>query len=229
VLNYDDVIERVSDGFYDGFAPMGDDPYVFVASEFLNSFREREILCHLHGSIHFGYDPEILKYEIVKWDDLSKAAESHNVLRPPTYASGEIADVGPILSGLRKADKLNSVPYAYYHYALNDTLASCPRLVVIGYGGNDTHINFWIRQQKGHWGPQSRIAVVNRVSECEAALKEGLLGQLLTDLAGAPIARWLDQARADSGVSLGSTFALFGDGFPMEGEDLDCLVKFLNS
>ena len=88
-LNYDNLIERLGFEWFDSFTPTTvDGTHRFVVAEFLNEFRNRGILCHLHGSVHFGYEAQLFSSEIVKLDDPVKALTSHkttvtSLRRPP--------------------------------------------------------------------------------------------------------------------------------------------------
>lgn len=232
-LNYDDLLERVSPAMADGFSPFGDDdPEVFVSNAFLNLIRREEYVCHLHGSIFFGYSPEVHGSELVKLRTLDQAQKSYNLLTRPSYAqSREIADPGPLISGLRKADKLISHPYAYFHHALADELVSCQRLLIIGYGGSDFHLNFWIHRLKQYSGPDARIAVVTRSSEQIPTFDQPFANEL-SYIAGMDINQWLQHQktpRPTSTSAIAQSLAVFWSGFPLPDDQCESLLEFLSN
>ncbi|MGA3036660.1 MAG: hypothetical protein ABSE64_04165 [Vulcanimicrobiaceae bacterium] len=111
-------------------------------------------LAHIHGSLRFAYriDDTPMAYaepiEIVSAQSIELARANwkdfHDVARDDESAN--FFGVSPIVSGLRKTEKLNVRPYANYYSGLAKAISGNPRLIVIGYGGGDEHINYWIRE-----------------------------------------------------------------------------------
>lgn len=65
-----------------------------------------------------------------------------------SYSGGSIVSASPIISGLSKPAKLvhNPEPFGYYYKAFIDSVLESERLLVIGYGARDDHINVWLHQ-----------------------------------------------------------------------------------
>jgi hypothetical protein len=155
-LNYDDIVDGARDAWFDGFtrpveqspggrvwSANGFDPRTFI------NWREASepVLVHLHGSVRFGY----LRKEIGtgKYSDAQAALESVEGTRAGDhYSGGAIVSSSPIISGLSKPAKLvhNPEPFGYYYRAFIDSVIECERLLVIGYGARDDHINVWLDQ-----------------------------------------------------------------------------------
>ena len=135
-LNYDRVLERSSSGWFDGFVTRGN-AIVFDGHEFLKEYRRKsKVLCHLHGSIDYRIDASG-DYQVVKLPSGTLGEW------PPIRAfrsrlqSGEHALIGPIISGLRKADKAAFAPFGHYYNAFVESVVTEPRLLIIGYGFKD--------------------------------------------------------------------------------------------
>ncbi len=155
-LNYDDVVDGARDSWFDGFTrPVEQSPggRVWSANGFdaqhFNNWREASepLLVHLHGSVRFGY----LRGEFGtgKYSDSQAALESVEGTRTgDRYSAGQIVSASPIISGLSKPAKLvhNPEPFGYYYRAFIDSILACERLLVIGYGARDDHINVWLEQ-----------------------------------------------------------------------------------
>jgi len=111
-------------------------------------------LSHIHGSLRFAYNLSDVRMayaepiEIVSAQsfDIARAnwTDFHDIARDDESFS--FFGVSPIVSGLRKSEKLNIRPYANYYAGLANAISKSPRLIVIGYGGGDEHINYWIRE-----------------------------------------------------------------------------------
>ncbi len=178
-INYDDTIERVLPYHKNGFEEnIEDGLYRFDPKSFYKSITEDPIVINLHGSIHFGYFPtdyrgkgmrEPRDYFIVQnWDDLyyfenhneayntwGKSSRSQNVTQ-----SGEEARIGPIITGLRKLDKLTAMPYQHYFSSLYSLIYECSKVIIIGYGFNDIHINNWLIRVPHSHGTNRKILVI---------------------------------------------------------------------
>jgi len=165
-LNYDDLVERATGRtWFDGF--IGDTfPRVFNAQTFVNGYREAELLCHLHGCHKFDIRNVSRTYEF-----LDNGSGRNTRATPTTLAinaplqSGEASVIGPIISGLRKADKTVHPPFGYYNHALVEYLTTVPRLLIVGYGAQDSYINSWLMQFIHCHGSSARVGIITMVDE----------------------------------------------------------------
>jgi hypothetical protein len=188
-LNYDTLLDRHSN-WNDGFRTGS--PAKFSRRIFQRKLTYSEpLLCHLHGSILFGYDED---GRIVRYPDVRSALNSYKRERPlkPSHG-GEPTYTGPIISGYRKLDKIITTPYSYYYNALISAIINNPRLIVIGYGFKDSHLNYWLGQHKTIHGEKRRVVLVRkdmspkrilRVDKGEAELRSvyaGLSHELWND------------------------------------------------
>jgi hypothetical protein len=90
----------------------------------------------------------LLNYGTDRRAPTQSAVESLEVGVSDKYSSGQIVSAAPIISGLSKIAKLsyNPEPFGYYYRAFIDSMIENERLLVIGYGARDQHLNTWIDQ-----------------------------------------------------------------------------------
>ena len=154
-LNYDDLADEAVPHAFDGFEGTVDDGgrtdlRAFCPGAFARRYWEEPVvLVHLHGSVRFGYSLQSTQDELVRYDQPCEALKSlQGMMVSDKISYGSIVSAAPIISGLHKAAKLvqNPVPYGHYFRALMDSLVQTPRLLVVGYGGRDDHVNAWLSQ-----------------------------------------------------------------------------------
>jgi hypothetical protein len=233
-LNYDDVADRSFERWFDGFSgeqetsPGG---RFWVAQAFdsrtFDGWRNASdpVLIHLHGSVRFGYltnDP----WRLARFSDASAAGQTLN-RGPDNYRAG-----APIISGLKKLDKLiyNPDPFGYYYRAFIDSMLECNRLLVIGYGGRDDHINTWLEQFSHRHSESARTVWITRLTTHDALSWTPEMN-LFQSLARGRYDRY-KHAHEDGGTEQLHDCGLLGlipSGFPFEGQILPSIVRFLSS
>jgi hypothetical protein len=169
-LNYDGLIDSVfteiagQTGWTDGFSDMEPGPSFirFLPEVFAGAFSRIDgglhRVCHIHGHVLFGLAPASFKVttyrgaqlEVVKYASKVHALSSLAKLPLNTTPSraGDLFQPSPIISGLRKLERLQDTPFNYYYQTLVQALTGDQPLVLIGYGGEDDHINFWLRERQ---------------------------------------------------------------------------------
>ncbi|HXN88431.1 MAG TPA: SIR2 family protein [Methylocella sp.] len=159
-LNYDDLVDGARSSWFDGFtgpvegAAQG---HIWTVKAFdarlFDNWRDatEPLLAHLHGSVRFGYMRG--QFGVGKYSDSQAAFASLEVSVSDQHSAGQIVSASPIISGLSKVAKLalNPEPFGYYYRAFVDAVLGSKRLLVIGYGARDDHVNTWLEQfQKKH-------------------------------------------------------------------------------
>jgi hypothetical protein len=172
-LNYDDVVDDSQNAWFDGFSGSKNvscgGEYCESSSFDARAFDEwkdalEPVLVHLHGSVRFG--PSRQGSGLVKYRNANEACDAiEGVSGSDRTEGGQIVSADPITSGLNKAARLtlNPEPYGYYYRALIDSLLLSERLLVIGYGARDEHINTWIAQYAGRHGDQRRVTWIGKL------------------------------------------------------------------
>jgi hypothetical protein len=168
-LNYDDLVER-GGGWFDGFTQAADDidakkhptPILtFDRKEFVaKADHEPAVICHLHGSVLYG---EHL-FRIAKFASHAAALQTLDSMSSGQVVNGVNVTGDPIISGLNKIAKLaySPIPYGYYYRHLMNSLLTCPRMLIVGYGGNDEHFNVWFEEFAKVHGNDLRVGYVTR-------------------------------------------------------------------
>jgi hypothetical protein len=106
-------------------------------------------------------------YNLVKYSEMRSAGEAiQRISRGDIRVDGQAVRWEPIISGFNKAARLtlNPAPYGYYYRALIDSPLSSERLLVIGYGARDEHVNTWLKQFRANHGERSRIGWVGMLT-----------------------------------------------------------------
>jgi len=175
-LNYDTCVERsvAAEACEDGFEVTGEQFMRFNPTRLTWTPRSR--ILHLHGCLRFGYprwsDPNTHIYEddhedLYRYPTYEDARETWFGRSTNRAQSGEDATAGPIITGLRKPDKLLCYPYSTYHTLLDLALQESPRLLVAGYSFGDLHFNMLLNRATRLHGPKRRIVVVTRFPDPE--------------------------------------------------------------
>jgi hypothetical protein len=175
-LNYDDLLDSLFPNANDGYNDPGDgvmrfDPASIIGTE-LGIVAPS--LFHLHGNVRFGFGdsvdgtpPPIVKYadKVDALQSFERAVASRDAVRGDWFHAGMIRANMPIISGLQKADKLmlSPNPFGYYYHAAVSALLRCKRVLVLGYGCRDPHINTWIAEASKIHGRDYRLVFVTNI------------------------------------------------------------------
>lgn len=184
-LNYDTTIEHsLSKRAEDGFEPnrnnyinkdcsnvkaLSRDEIDALSFRFnptrLTTQSKEVVVNHLHGCICFGhswrskniYEDET--FGIVKFQsyDLAKRTWSSNSGK--TQAAEDVSR-GPIITGLRKTEKITTYPYSFYQYYLQDSIIKNNSLLIVGYSFGDLYLNEIIDRISRIHGEKKRIVII---------------------------------------------------------------------
>jgi hypothetical protein len=164
-LNYDNCIEQsLAGALEDGFVPLRPGLSRFDPRRFIGSTVNR--ILHLHGSIFYGHEPgrDPLASE---WEDLAKFDVHQDAKNTwfgrsrATAQSGEETIMGPLITGLRKADKIMIDPYSTYYWTFHQALLESPRLLVAGYSFRDQHLDYLLERMSVLHGRNRRIVIID--------------------------------------------------------------------
>lgn len=145
--NYDTFFDNFLTDYNDGFNAEGTvkedwiTPYKTFDESSAMKFEGNNILNHLHGSILFNRSrPHGEKSQTL----MTKNKTPYNNIgstQPYVTQSGEIAYYSPIITGLDKPNMLIHEPFRTYYANLTKSLATNKRLLIVGYGFGDYHVN----------------------------------------------------------------------------------------
>lgn len=170
-LNYDSVVDQALDlgPQFQGFAPIPDENVWRLDERLLRACPR---LMHLHGSIHlgcreYGTDANRFCYED-HWHDwywhptAESAARALNPGVSARQAGFRGYPMGPLITGYDKAEKLLMDPFGAYLRTFADCLRDTSRLLVVGYGFGDQHINALLQRMGKYHGEALRVAVITK-------------------------------------------------------------------
>jgi hypothetical protein len=185
-LNYDTTIENSIENYNDGFVNSGDEKFQKFNPRRLYEEDVPYKICHLHGCIQFYNQRyadintdvyEYGSYDMYKWaafNQVEMMMQGSGGSQPHTQ-SGESIYIGPIITGLRKTEKLTVAPYNYYHHFLNDSILKSKSLLIVGYSFGDLYINDLIERMNLLYGQEKRIVVITHLKydeylECDGEI-----------------------------------------------------------
>lgn len=174
-LNYDTSVEQALElgASHQGMSKVEDENVWRLDVSHLTERRLGHRLFHLHGGIHFGdreYGTDANRFAFeadfheLYWHESADAALQTAWGRSsPRSQGGRSLEGGRIVSGFNKPDKLIVEPLASYYGEFGREIVRCPRLLVIGYGFNDLHVNALLGRLNRAHGSSRRIGVIDRI------------------------------------------------------------------
>lgn len=165
-LNYDNLFEQMNPGLEDGYERP-------VTKSRFNRDRlfktKRSRILHLHGSIHFGYLPHVerspfteFEEDLIRYESAAEARRTWFGKSTPVSQSHQDLVIGPLITGLRKTDKLTVHPYDEYQAVFRTALYKSQRLLIIGYSFGDLYLNSILNRMLGVHGSERRIVIVTQ-------------------------------------------------------------------
>lgn len=175
-LNYDTTIENSLCFVEDGFEDIDGQPEFlhFNPKKLWENKNGGSTMSHLHGSIVFfdsRYKESVYKEEVLKYEfhDLYKYP-SYDIVRDRFTGSsksllsnqaGEQLINSPIITGLRKNDKLNVVPFDFYHGHLYNCIMKSNAVLIAGYSFGDFYVNNKLERMELIHGNNKRVVLID--------------------------------------------------------------------
>lgn len=175
ILNYDTTIEQTIGEYEDGYEPddIQDKFLQFNPHRLLNNPNGLSTINHLHGCINYYFST----YKDSNQDVYT--FQSRDLYKYPNYAtvrklmlgrgqsspanqSGETYKAAPIITGLRKLDKLNCIPFDFYHTNMANCLTRNHKLIIYGYSFGDSYCNQLIERMAYMHGNKTRIVLIDK-------------------------------------------------------------------
>lgn len=142
-LNYDTIIDDLVPYAADGFTDQTSDGMRFAYESLMGAGVGLQTMnLHLHGSLRYALHSD--DSTIRKFESIETASVRWGALYQQPSQSGEIMIVGPLISGLRKAEKTLIPPFAQYNHVFVEMLLRHPRLLLVGYGGREAYLSNWL-------------------------------------------------------------------------------------
>ena len=168
-LNYDTWLERILTPYNDGFVPVCETHQAFSPRQLFQGGPTLTTIQHLHGQICFtdrlpvkpppflaGGWYKVNDYEILREQGIYP---SHPIHRTKTQSAEQVYQF-PIITGLRKNDKILTPPFDAYYTRLYQQLRSNDRLLIIGYGFGDLYLNSLLEQFRAFHGGGGKVLCI---------------------------------------------------------------------
>lgn len=167
-FNYDTTIEHSLEKYNDGFVGFTQAYKRFEPEVLWNADGSVSTVNHLHGCIlyadmnpkpaEFYYNHcDLYKfYTVPDWNVLF----SH--LWMPTNQVGDDIFYTPIITGLKKMDKLCYMPHNIYHAHLVKKIIDNPSLLICGYSFGDLYANQILERHKLIHGKKQRVVIIDK-------------------------------------------------------------------
>lgn len=255
ILNYDTTIEQTIGEYEDGYESDGiQDMFLrFNPHRLSENPRGLSTINHLHGCINYYFST----YKDINQDvytfsdqDLYKYTDYATVRKlmigrgqsSPSNQSGETYKAAPIITGLRKLDKLNCIPFDFYHANLVNCMTKNHKLIISGYGFGDSYCNQLIERMRYIHGKLTRIVLIDKwnipvgeryhagywindrlgmflckIAECDSF--HGVMSQLYEN----------EDGKSGGLISDNHNLMVFSHGFRHAAAHLDSIVEFLDA
>ncbi len=166
-FNYDTTVENSLNGEYnDGFIPFTQHYERFSPQHLMNNERGVTTVNHLHGCVLYAdANPLIGQYEY-SHRDLFKFKSHKDVFLNrqwmPSNQAKERIYYNPIITGLKKTDKICYLPHSYYHSNLSMKILENPSVLVVGYSFGDIYANQLLERHKLIHRDMQRVIVIDK-------------------------------------------------------------------
>lgn len=191
-FNYDTTVEQSLGEYEDGFEKCTDRSYsIFCPRKLYENAQQLSTVNHVHGCINYYYKDEpnedmfetnihdlylYPSYEEVKKKMIGRGQSN------PSAQNNEQYYAGPIITGLRKTDKLNCLPYDFYHGNLYNAILRSNAMVIVGYSFGDLYVNNLINRMHAIWRGEERIVLIDKWDDSKINGYKSLLEQYMFTL-----------------------------------------------
>lgn len=175
-LNYDTWLEQILETYNDGFLPVCETHQKFMANQLFQNEKNLSTVNHLHGQICFtSHIPiGVVKHRWGEWYkandyDVVNSLKIHpkHLGNMATTQAAEQVYQYPIITGLRKNDKILTPPFDAYYVHLYEKMQKNKNLLIIGYGFSDLYINSLLSQFRDFHGENGRVICISYLSADE--------------------------------------------------------------
>lgn len=180
-FNYDTTIEHSLDDYIDGYVPYTQGYERFEPEVLWNASKDKPTINHLHGCILYGDpNPKTTEYHYSHRDlykfypDVLKEAFISGQWMPRNQA-GDAIFYSPIITGLKKTDKICFMPHNFYHANLAKKIIENPSMLICGYSFGDLYVNQLLQRHKLIHDKNERVLLVDKwddVHDTESLFKQ---------------------------------------------------------
>ena len=171
-FNYDTTVEQSLGEFEDGFEQIpGRADAIFRPKKLMDNKENLSTINHIHGCINYYYkdhsNDDIFEtdihdlYKYPSFDEVEKRMIGRGQSNPVSQNNEEYI-AGPIITGLRKTEKLICMPYDFYHGNLHKAIVGSNSMVIVGYSFGDLYVNNLIKRMHAIWRGKERIVLIDK-------------------------------------------------------------------
>ena len=170
-LNYDTTIENSLGKYNDGFVRFTQKYERFEPEVLWYTDKSIPTVNHLHGCILYAdVNPQPVEnyynhrdlYKFYTLEDCEFLLGHHWM---PHNQVGDSIFYTPIITGLKKTDKICYMPHSIYHANLVKKIIENPSLLVCGYSFGDLYVNQIMERHKLIHGKNQRIVIIDKWPE----------------------------------------------------------------
>ena len=164
-LNYDTTVEYSLERFNDGYVPFTQGYERFEPEVLWKNEKGLPTVSHLHGCYLYGdFNPQPVE-NYYSHRDLFKLYPDQEpfISRQwmPMNQAKEAIFYSPIITGLKKTDKICYLPHSYYHAYLAKKIIDNPALLICGYSFGDLYVNQLLQRHKLVHDKNERVVIVD--------------------------------------------------------------------
>lgn len=171
-FNYDTTVEQSLGEYEDGFEHItGRIESIFRPQKLMRNTNNHSTVNHIHGCINYFYkdnaNDDIFEtnihdlYLYPNYEEVMKRMSGRGQSNQSAQNNEEFF-AGPIITGLRKTEKLMCMPYDFYHGNLYKAIEGSNAMVIVGYSFGDLYVNNLINRMHSIWGGKERIVLIDK-------------------------------------------------------------------
>lgn len=166
-FNYDTTIEFSLEQYNDGFVDYTPELQRFDPMTLWNNEGKSPTVSHLHGCILYADEnSKELEFKYSHRDLYKRyTIDEHHLLSYQCLPQNQVGDsifYAPIITGLKKTDKLCYMPHSIYHAHLVKKILENPSLLICGYSFGDLYVNQILERHKLIHGKNQRVVIIDK-------------------------------------------------------------------
>lgn len=165
-LNYDTTVEHSLPDYNDGYVPFTQGYERFEPEVLWNASEVQPTVSHLHGCYLYGdFNPRPVE-NYYSHRDLYKLYPDQEPFISRQWLPMNQAKEGlfysPIITGLKKTDKICFLPHSYYHAFMAKRIIDNPSLLICGYSFGDLYVNQLLQRHKLIHDKKQKVVIIDR-------------------------------------------------------------------
>lgn len=160
-LNYDTTVEYSISEFNDGYIPFTQDYERFEPEVLWHNVERKPTISHLHGCYLYGdFNPKPVE-NYYSNRNLYKLYPDQEPFVSKQWLPMKLF-YSPIITGLKKTDKICYLPHSIYHAHLAKKMIENPSLLICGYSFGDLYVNQLLQKHKLIHDQNERVVIIDR-------------------------------------------------------------------